>query len=38
MQAARVFLPIFSPDTSRRRISMIHGHDPTVMHYRWPAI
>jgi hypothetical protein len=38
MQAARVFLPIFSPDTSRRRISMIHERDPTVKHYRWPAI
>jgi hypothetical protein len=38
MRAWRVFLPIFSPDTSRRRISMIHERDPTVKHYRWPAI
>jgi hypothetical protein len=39
MQGARVFLPIFSPDTSRSQISpsSISATQP-VKHCRWPAI
>jgi hypothetical protein len=39
MQAAQVFLPIFSPDTSRSQIppSSISATQP-VKHCRWPAI